>query len=76
MLEPLFETSLCMYMYRKFNTCKKSACMQTMGGGSIEGTEAIPIHQLHQRSELIMLSHMWTLSLTASLLFALLKFSG
>ena len=49
--------------------------MQTMGGGGSEGTEAIPIHQLHQRSELIMLSHMWTLSLTASLLFALLKFS-
>ena len=46
--------------------------MQTMGGGGSEGTEAIPIPQLHQRSELIMLSHMWTLSLTASLLFALL----
>ena len=63
-------------MYRKFNTCKKSACMQTMGGGGIEGSDAIPIHQFHQRSELIMFSHMWTLSLTASLLFALLKFSG
>ena len=51
--------------------------MQTMGGGGSEGTEAIPIHQLHQRRELIMLSHiMWTLSLTASLLFALLMFSG
>ena len=61
-------------MYRKFNTCKKSAGMQTMGGGGrpIEGSDAIPIHQLHQRSELIMFSHMWTLSLTASLLFALL----
>ena len=55
-----------MNMYRKFNTCKKSACMQTMGGGGSEGTEAILIHQLHQRSELIILSHMWTLSLTAS----------
>ena len=64
-----------MNTYRKFNTCKKSACMQTMGGGGIEGSDAIPIHQLHQRSELIMLSHM-TLSLTASLLFALLKCSG
>ena len=63
-------------MYRKFNTCKKSACMQTMGGGGIEGTEGITIHQLHQRSELFMLSHMWTLGLTASLLFALLKVSG
>ena len=50
--------------------------MQTMGGGGILGTEAIPIHQLHQRNEFIMLSHMWTLGLTASLLFALLKFSG
>ena len=60
-------------MHRKFSTCKKSACMQTMGDGGSEGTEAIPIHQ---RSELIMLSHMWTLSLTASLLFALLKCSG
>ena len=50
--------------------------MQTMGGGGIEGSDAIPIHQLHQRSELIVFSHMWTLSLTASLLFALLKFSG
>ena len=39
-----------MNVYRKFNTCKKSACMQTMGGGDSEG-----IHQLHQRSELIML---------------------
>ena len=57
-----------MNMYRKFNTCKKSACMQTMGGGGSEGNEAILIHQLHQRSELIILSHMWTLSLTASLL--------
>ncbi len=47
-----------------------------MGGGGIEGTEAIPINQLNQRSELIMLSHKWTLSLTASLLFALLKCSG
>ena len=47
--------------------------MQTMGGGGSEGTEAIPIHQLHQRSELIMLSHnVDTNSLTASLLFALL----
>ena len=60
-------------MYRKFNnTCKKSAYMQTMGGGGSEGREAIPIHQIHQRSEIIMLSHMLTLSLTASLLFALL----
>ena len=58
-------------MYRKFNTCKKSACIPTMGGGGIEVTEAIPIHQLHQRSELIMLSHMWTLSLTAPLLYLL-----
>ena len=49
--------------------------MQTMGGGGIEGSDAIPIQQLHQRSELIMLSHMWILSLTASLLFALLMFS-
>ena len=65
-----------MNVYRKFNTCKKSACMQTLGGGGIEGIKAIPIHQLHQMSELIMFSHMWTLSLTASLLFALLKFSG
>ena len=31
--------------------------MQTMGGGGSEGTEGITIHQLHQRSELIMLSH-------------------
>ena len=65
-----------MNVYRKFNTCKKSACMQTKGGGGIEGIEAIPIHQLHQRSELIMFSHIWTLILTASLLFALLEFSG
>ena len=35
--------------------CKKSACMQTMGGGGSEGTEGITIHQLHQRSKLIML---------------------
>ena len=53
-------------MYLGSLTRKKSASMQTMGGGGSEGTEAIPIHQLHQRSELIMLSHMWTLSLTAS----------
>ena len=46
--------------------------MQTMGGGGSEGTEGITINQLHQRSESVMLSHMWTLSLTASLLFALL----
>ena len=45
-----------MNVYRKFNTCKKSACMQTMGGGGSEGTERITIHQLHQ-SEIIMLSH-------------------
>ena len=46
-----------MNVYRKFNICKKSACMQTMGGEGSEGTEGITIHQLHQRSELIMLSH-------------------
>ncbi len=56
--------------------------MQTMGGGGSEdsegsaGSEGITIDQLHQMNELIILSHMWTLSLTASLLFALLKFSG
>ena len=71
-----------MNVYRKFNTCKKPACMQTMGGGGSEdsegsaGSEGITIDQLHQMNELIILSHMWTLSLTASLLFALLKFSG
>ena len=48
------------------------ACRQWEVGGS----ESITIHQLPQRSELIMLSHMSTLSLTASLLFGLLKFSG
>ena len=47
-----------------------------MGGGGSEGTEGITIHQIHQRSELIMLSHFETNSLTVSLLFALLKFSG
>ena len=47
----------CECVYRKFNTCKKSACMQTMGGGGSEGADGITIHQLHQRSKLIMLSH-------------------
>ncbi len=61
---------------REFNIRKKSACMQPMGVGGSEGTEFIIIHQLHQRSELIMLSHIETNSLTASLLFTLLKFSG
>ena len=61
-------------MYRKFNTCKKSACMQTMVGGGSEGTDDITIHQLHQWSELIMLSHIETNSLAASLLFAQLTF--
>ena len=41
---------------RKLNTCKKLACMQTMGGGDSEGTEGISFHH-HQRTELILLNH-------------------
>ena len=35
-------------------------CMQTMGSGGSEGTESIAFHQYagnHQRTELILLSH-------------------
>ena len=30
--------------YRKFKTCKKLACMQTMGGGGSESTDGITFH--------------------------------
>ena len=55
---------------RKLKTCKL-ACMQTMGSGGSEGTESITFHQYHQRTELILLSHVM-----ASLLCVLLKFSS
>ena len=41
---------------RKLNTCKL-VYMQTMGSGDSEGTESITFHQYHQRTELILLSH-------------------
>ena len=42
-LQYVFELMNC--EYRKFKTCKKLACMQTVGGGDSEGAEDIPIHQ-------------------------------
>ena len=64
---------------RKFKTCKKLACMQTMGGGGSEGTRSeasLFTNTYHQRTELIILSHIQIISLIVSLLCALLKFSN
>ena len=54
-------------------------CMQTMGSGGSEGTDGTTFHQYtgnHQRTELILLSHIYTISLLASLLCALLKYNS
>ena len=44
---------------RKLKTCKKLACMQTMGSGVVRALRASPsTSTYHQSTELILLSHM------------------
>ena len=66
---------------RKLKTCKKLACTQTMGSGIVRALRVSPFTSTgtyHQRTELILLSHIKTISLTASLLFTIYspKFSS
>ena len=44
---------------RKLKTCKKLACMQTMGSGVVRALRASPFTSTnyHQKTELILLSH-------------------
>ena len=44
---------------RKLKTCKKLACMQTMGSGVVSALRVSPFTSTcHQRTELILLSYM------------------
>ena len=42
---------------RKLKTCKKLACMQTMGSAVVRALRASPFTSTYQRTELILLSH-------------------